>query len=266
MELKRIILGAANALVSFIIVISLVIAGSYSLYALWDNNRVYSAAGDVQADMIKLKPKVVAEAEEEGADFSELLEINEDVCAWVTMDNTDIDHPILQGETNLTYINKDVYGNFALAGSIYLDSRNNRDFTDMYSLLYGHYMEQSKMFGDLELYKKKKFFKNNRTGMLILPDRSYKLETFSCLLVEASDDYIFDPTQWRDGNRMELLSYVKEHSVHMDEEIIQELENSEEPIHILSLSTCSTEFTNARTIVLTVMRPFEAAESGGEIE
>ena len=66
-------------------------------------------------------------------------------------------YPVLQGEDNLTYINKDVYGNFALAGSIFLDSNCDRSFQKKYSLLYGHHMAEHKMFGDLDLYEKQKF-------------------------------------------------------------------------------------------------------------
>ena len=132
--MARFILKIANSLLDFIIIISLLLAGTYAGYALWDNNQVYAAASNVQADMIKLKP-ILTENEDEGASFEELLVINKDVCAWVTVDNTNIDFPILQGKTNLTYINRDVYGNFALAGSIFLDSRNDKEFHDIVSLL-----------------------------------------------------------------------------------------------------------------------------------
>lgn len=246
--MSRFFLKAANSLVNLVVILCLFVAGAYAVYALWDNNQIYSAASDVQADMIKIKPVV---AEDGGASFEELLAINPDVCAWVTLDNTEIDYPVLQGSTNLTYINKDVYGNFALAGSIFLDTRNQRDFSDAYSLLYGHHMENSGMFGDLDLYKDKTFFDENTTGTLILPDRVYNLEIFACLLIEAGEDAIFDPTQWQtdiDG----LISYARDNNLHLREEVISKIEQMDAP-QILALSTCSTEFTDARTIILAVM-------------
>lgn len=173
----RWVLKAADSFVNLIVILCLSVAGIYAAYALWDNSRIYTAANDVQADMIKMKPDV---EEDGGASFEELLAINSDVCAWVMLDNTNIDYPVLQGSTNLTYINQDVYGNFALAGSIFLDTRNKSDFSDAYSLLYGHHMENSGMFGDLDLYKEQAFFDDNITGMLILPDRAYNLEIFAC--------------------------------------------------------------------------------------
>ncbi len=264
MEISRIALRAANSVFNFLVILLLLLAGSYSAFALWDNERIYSAAGDVQADMLKLKPTVNAETQEDtGADFSQLLAVNEDVCAWLTMDNTEIDYPVLQGNDNYAYLNTDVYGDFALAGSIFLDSRCSRDFTDTYSLIYGHHMAEHKMFGDLDLYKDEAFFDENRTGTLILPDGAYDLEVLSCLLVGASDDYIFDPTAWQDDNISSLLTYVKENALYYHEDVMERLESAEEPYQLLSLSTCASEFTDARTIVLTVMTPYPSVELGG---
>ena len=242
-------------MVNLIVILCLCTAGIYAAYALWDNDRIYSAASDVQADMIKIKPAV---AEDGRASFEELLAINPDVCAWVTLDNTKIDYPVLQGSTNLTYINRDVYGSFALAGSIFLDTRSSRDFSDAYSLLYGHHMENGGMFGDLDLYKDQTFFNENSTGMLILPDRAYNLEIFACLLIDAGEDAIFDPEQQQtdiDG----LLSYARKNNLHLRREAINKLERLDTP-QVLALSTCSTEFTDARTIILAVMEPYQAAD------
>lgn len=266
MLFHRFVLRTANSIFNLVVILLLVIGGSYSAFALWDNERVYAAAGDVQADMIKLKPEIVITEEDEGADFSELLAVNEDVVGWVTMDNTNVDFAILHGKTNFDYINTDVYGNFALAGSIFLDSRNKGDFTETYNLLYGHNMADNQMFGDLELYKEAEFFEENRTGMLILPDSAYNLEVIACMLVRASDDYIFEPTTWKDYNIKNLLYYIKNNSLHYHEELLDELIAAKEPFRILSLSTCSYEYTDARTIVLTKMIPFGSDELGGQEE
>ncbi len=246
--MPRLILKAANSVINLFVVLCLCVAGLYAAYALWDNNQIYSSAINVMDDMKKLKP---VDNEEGKASFEELLAINPDVCAWVTLDNTNIDYPVLRGETNLTYINTDVYGNFSLSGSIFLDSRNNKDFSDSYSLLYGHHMEKSAMFGDLDLYKDKSFFEENSTGSLILPDRSYKLEIFACLLVKAGESSIFNPDRWQtdiDG----LIKYAKANSLYLREETTDKLEQSDSQ-KVIAFSTCSTEFTDARTIVLAVM-------------
>lgn len=260
MEFHRTVLRAANSLFNLVVILLLLAAGSYSAFALWDNQRIYAAAGDVQADMMKLKPEVITTEEDSGADFSELLAVNPDVCGWITLDNTNVDYPVLQGETNFTYINTDVYGNFALAGSIFLDTRCSKEFTDPYSLIYGHHMADSKMFGDLDLYKDETFFQENTTGSLVLPGKAYQLEIIACLLVPASEDHIFEPTTWQDSNISRLLEFVENNALNLHDEIMRELKAAEDPFKILALSTCSYEYTDARTIVLTWMKPFSSEE------
>ena len=249
MQMARTTLKFLNALVSLSVIVVIFLLASYSVYALWDNNQVYSAAEDVQADMLKLKPTI--DPEKNSASFEELLAINKDVCAWVTLDNTAIDYPVLQGENILSYINTDVYGNFALAGSIFLDTSNDKTFHDAYSLIYGHHMANHKMFGDLDLYEEEDFFNQNTTGTLILPDRSYKLEIFACLLVKSSEEAIFKPERWLDDIDG-LLTFAGDHAMYLHQETIGLLQSDANP-QVLGLSTCSSEFTDARTVILARM-------------
>lgn len=255
--MSKAFLRLANGLVSLVVAVALITAGGYAAYCLWDDGQIYAAAEDVQAELLHLKPQVepAEDGESGGPSFDELLAINPDVRAWVTMDNTKIDHPVLQGETNLDYINTDVYGDFALAGSIFLDARNAPDFTDPYSLLYGHHMANSGMFGDLDLYKDPEFFAENQTGTLILPDGACALEVFACMLVSASEDRIFTPSTWDTGVEG-LLDYAEAEAVNCRPEAIEQLRarlSAGEDVRVLALSTCSYEFTDARTIVLTAM-------------
>ena len=99
MDASRIFLKTANSLLSAVIVLFLVVAGAYSAYALWDNMQVYAAVDDIQSQLLKYKP---TPGEDNGPTFEELRAINPDVCAWITLDGTKIDYPVLQGEDNLT--------------------------------------------------------------------------------------------------------------------------------------------------------------------
>ena len=152
--------------------------------------------GDVQERLLQVKPTETAVGEKNRPGFTELQAINPDVCAWLSLDNTGIDYPVLQGTSNYSYINTDVYGNFALAGSIFLDSRNDAGYNDLYSLLYGHNMSQHRMFSDVNLYKDEAFFKENKLGLMLLPDGYHILESISVILTHASDSGLFNPENW----------------------------------------------------------------------
>ncbi|MBO4377642.1 MAG: class B sortase [Clostridia bacterium] len=191
-----------------------------------------------------------------GAPFEELKAINPDVNGWLTMPGTAIDYPLVQGETNNSYINTDVYGEFALAGSIFLDSRNDDYYTDPYSLLYGHNMSKHRMFSDVNLYKDEAFFNENTTGELYLSDRLHNLTTLSCIVTNAGDSLIMNPVTWRKLDVTKYVESVQTNAIYVNEEgveALQKLIDSGEQPHILALSTCSNEFTDARTVLLTLI-------------
>lgn len=92
----------------------------------------------------------------------DLSDINKDYRGWIDIDGTNIDYPVLQAKDNSYYLKKDINKNYLPSGSIFLDYRNNR-FEDSNTVIYGHYMRNNTMFGELKKFKDKKFFdKNNK--------------------------------------------------------------------------------------------------------
>ena len=159
----------------------------------------------------------------------------------MTLDDTGVDYPVVQGRDNLTYVNTDVYGKFSLAGTIFLDSRCASDFSDAYGLLYGHHMVSGQMFGDLENYQDAAFLREHTAGALLLPDRACRLEVLGCLLLPASERRIFAPEEQRDTAA--LLDWAADTALCWREE-------ARRPEQVLALTTCSSAFTDARTVVL----------------
>ena len=144
------------------------------------------------------------------------------------MPGTAIDYPVLQGATNMSYINTDVYGEFAMAGSIYLDSRNDREYKDIYSLLYWHNMSKHRMFSDVNLYKDEEFFKENHLGMLLMEDGGHILRSLSCILTSAGNSGIFNPENWDNSTNEQKISMVLEDAVQVDQETLDMLKNCTE--------------------------------------
>ena len=154
----RLIRKASGVLDYFILLISLA-ALFIGMYAFWDTNQVMSIADSEEYAMYK--PDSTSKLS-----FNELQQLNPDVCAWLEVYGTEIDYPVVQGKDNSEYLNKTVLGTFSTAGSIFLDNRNTRDFSDAKNILYGHYMAERKMFGDLELFQDEKFFQTHKYGLL----------------------------------------------------------------------------------------------------
>ncbi len=100
----------------------------------------------------KTKESIVAsdgDAEEIVINWDELEQY--DVVGWLKFDEN-IDYPILQGETNDTYLRNAMDRTPNIAGSIFLSSKNMPDFTDKNSIVYGHNMRNGTMFGTIRNY------------------------------------------------------------------------------------------------------------------
>ena len=201
------------------------------LYAMIDAYMVYEGAND--SGILKFKP--------ETGNTEILRELSEDAVAWLTVDDTKIDYPIMQGKNNREYLNKDPYGNFSLSGSIFLDSRNDKNFSDEYSMIYGHHMEYGAMFGSLDEYADKVFFNSHRTGTLtVTKGNKYKITFFASCKAQANEKVIFDPPE---SDNQSLLAYLDKYAlVYYPQEVDT---NSK----IIALSTCQSAENNERIIV-----------------
>lgn len=238
----------------FNVVVAILLLGGalFAGYSLWDNQQVYAKASDVMNNLLSMRPQ---EGGDNGPTFDELRAINPDVCAWITLEGTQIDYPVVQGEDDLEYLNKDVYGDFALSGSIFLSSLCSNDFSDAYSLIYGHHMANDLMFGDLDFYKDESFFGQHNTGVLMTPDTTYGLQIFAVMTVNASDDTIFSPTSWK-YDCSGVVSYAASNADLLNQDVVDEIGASGENERIVSLATCSSDSTEARTVVLARIVPY----------
>lgn len=155
-------------------------------YCMYDNYWVYSHTLD--DSILKYKPTA------EGYD-PDKSPITEDMVAWLTIDDTNIDYPVMQADDNVKYLNTDPYGGYSLSGSIFLDSENSPDFTDDYSLIYGHHMEYGKMFGALDDFLDEGYLWSHSHGELIIGrdgHKTYELTVFAAMRASAKDEAIFN--------------------------------------------------------------------------
>ena len=202
---------------------------------MYDSFMVYTHATD--KNLLKFKPK------KEETIKSAAGELSEDLAAWLTVDGTPIDFPVMQGRNNSEYLNKDPYGRYSLSGSVFLDSRNSRDFSDPYSLIYGHHMDGGAMFGALDSYLKKGYLENHRTGALVTQDGMHEIEFFAVTDAPGTEPAVFDPTL-EEGP----AGYVKEHAMYYTDGILKEGDR------IIALSTCKYPDAVDRTIVFGVLK------------
>lgn len=245
------LLKATNWLCNRILLLTVISLMAFSAFSIWDNNQVFSEAENVQSDLLSLKP----EAENLSEGFEELRKIDGNICAWLTVDNTAIDYPVVQGESNLSYLNKDVYGNFSLAGSIYMDSRNHNNLKDRYTLVYGHHMDNHLMFGDLDLFKDEEFFNLNPGAQILLSEEKHDFKLLAVMEIPDSTEEVFEPAKWSDGFSR-FGSFIENNALNFSEEQMERLLLKPYNVQIVALVTCSDGATGNRTVVF-LMREVE---------
>ena len=219
-------------IILFICLIFLLIGG----YTCYDSYQLFYHSQD--KSLLKYKPKILADGTIE-ADSGLVLS---DLVAWITIDDTNIDYPVMQGTNNTVYLNLDPYGEYSLSGSIFLDSRNAPDFSDYYNLVYGHHMENGYMFGALDKFENQSYFNSHRSGTLIITGGGNKgrvcdINLFAVINVNANTDF-FQPGE----------SEITFEDIQENAEIFYEPDDRTN--NVLALSTCQSNETIGRLIIL----------------
>lgn len=185
-------------------------------------------------------------------DFRELREVNDQVVAWIRIENTCIDYPVVQDQdSNEKYLHLDFEGNESVYGTIFLDWDDEPDFSSKNNIIYGHHMRDGSMFKGITYFKDMEYWEEHRIT-LYLPDRKIELTPLACLVTDS--DAVRRKTEFEDDE--EFQEYIKDMTkgataIAMPEEKIERL---------YSFVTCSYEFEDARMFLYCYEKQEETAE------
>lgn len=183
-----------------------------------------------------VKPPIVRQA------FSKLQQINPDIIGWVKIPNTVIDYPVLRGKDNEYYLTHSADREIVRNASIFMDYRNNVKIPDFNTVLYGHNMHDGTMFAYLSEYKRESFFKTHPFVYFDTPYIRGIWQVFSIYVTDTDFDYIrigFKNADERAG----FIDSICKKSIFLNNIKVTPEDR------ILTLSTCSYEFKNARTVI-----------------
>lgn len=241
-----------------VILIVLILIFSVSLFLLvriswqyWSANNSYEK---VQAKYNQVKPVPILTPEEgrtefpmnddiPQVDFVPLKEENDEVIAWIRVDGTEINYPVVQGNDNEFYLSHLYNKKYNISGSIFGDYRNGISFDSDNLVLYGHNMRNGSMFGSLKKYKDPTYLETNKYIWLITPKATYQYEVFAAYEFDSlKDQYIFNFSS--DESFQMYLDNVKQRTV-----LSSSLEVTTDD-HILTLSTCTEDVSVKRFVVV----------------
>ena len=87
---------------------------------------------------------------------------NPDCVAWLAVEGTVIDYPVMyRPQDKNYYLKRDFYGEWSANGSLFVAEHCDPDACDNL-IIYGHHMNSGKMFAALEDYKSETFYQEHK--------------------------------------------------------------------------------------------------------
>ncbi|MBR2151810.1 MAG: competence/damage-inducible protein A [Clostridia bacterium] len=194
--------------------------------------------------------------------FTQLSKINPEVVGWLKIPGIKTDNPIVKSQTDTAtsykYLYKDFYGKHSSYGTLFakFDNLFNGELSPN-TTIYGHHMKDGQMFGELKKYRDLEFYKQHPTVEFtpIYSDKVVKWKVFAVMLVDTVDTpghgKVYDYSRTNFGSDNEFLAFVDE--AYQRSIIDMPVRDITPEDKILSLSTCSYEFKNARLVVMARM-------------
>lgn len=193
----------------------------------------------------------------QAVDFEHWQEINPEIYAWITVPGTGIDAPVVQSiADNGYYLDHGSDGQKSSKGAIFSEDYNQKDFSDVHTVLYGKAPEDGTGFAGLHQFGDESFFRSHPTIVITTPeavryyrifaaylyDNRHLLQTYDCENPDIFEQYI---------------KQVKEQK-NLYVQINQEVQ-VEPGDHILTLSTGHSKGAEYRYLVQAVLERTEEA-------
>lgn len=176
-------------------------------------------------------------------DFESLLRISSDIRGWIRLEGTRVDYPVIQSKDNDFYLNRAVNGDWNKVGTPFMDFRNEGDFSDRMTVIYGHYMGDGSMFTDIHNYKSQKFYDEHPYIDLYTPAGSYRILPVAGVFqnVEYWDftfDYDSDEAFLRQIDNWKAVSTFKSETEYDADD------------HFVVLTLCTYDVENSRFLLI----------------
>ena len=189
--------------------------------------------------------------------WDELKKINNEIEAWIQIKDTQIDYPVLwhKGDdaSDQYYLNHNYKSEYDSYGCIFLDYRCTNGMDSKNIVLHGHHMNDGSMFGDLMEYGGTEgnldFYKEHPTVVFDTPqgDGMYKIISVYKTNTLSAHGEFFNYMVGDFQNEKDFMNYV--YNVRIRSLINCPVDVNEDD-ELLTLSTCSYEYTNFRTVVV----------------
>lgn len=176
------------------------------------------------------------------ANEEQLKSINSDYKMWIQIENTNINYPVVQSSDNDYYLKHNFRKESNISGTVFVESANDID-NDKNIILYGHNMRNGTMFNNITNYKEESFFNEDNKISIIMNNTLYEYEVFSVYVKNVNEVNLAIGF----ANEDEFINYAYNEA---EESLYKKDVDFSAEDNLITLVTCSYEFTDARTIVV----------------
>ncbi len=194
--------------------------------------------------------------------YAKLYATNNDFVGYLEAKGVNLSLPVVQTNNDDTYLEKNFYGQSTKYGCPFVTYLNNIEPLDLNTVIFGHHMNDKTIFGALDHYKSIDGFKSAPVITFNTLYKNYKWKVIAAFITNAEekDDngYVFQ-------YYFTSLSTQERFSAYLNELAQRSLYDTGVDVlptdKLLTLSTCSHEFEDARFVVVArLVRPGESAE------
>lgn len=204
----------------------------------WDKEELLKAETESKPEGTPEEPSFAINPKLEG-----LSEENPDTAGWIEIPGTNIDYPVVQGESNDYYIDHTFHGEENPAGAIFMEAANTKDFSDLVTFIYGHRMRDGSMFGNLKYYTEKRYWEEHPKIFISTQERELEYEIFSAHRAEVGTSTY---TLFFEANEA-YESYLQREKELSWYDTGVEVDRNDQ---VLILVTCTADQENERIVVL----------------
>ena len=196
-------------------------------------------------------PLAGVDVPEKAIDWEGLAAENPDIYAWIYIPNTNVDYPILQHPTEQSYyLDHNIDHSEGYPGCIYTHLRNNKNWSDPNTIIYGHNMRSGTMFASLHYYEDGEFFNNNPYVYIYTPDQGTLVYEIFAVRTGGDED-ILGTYDFTDEETFRSYIYTLLNSRDMSGHIRNDVP-VETTDHMITLSTCTGD-SSTRLLVEAVL-------------
>lgn len=217
-------------LIQIVLIAVIIFSGIKIIEWIKSNKKNKDIMSEIKENVV-INNEMDSNNEEYKIDFAKLKQKNYDAIAWIKVNGTDIDFPVVKGTDNSYYLTHNFDKEKNKAGWVFADYRNKFDGTDKNIIIYGHNMKNGSMFASLKDVIKEEWYnnENNKYIALITENENCKYQVFSVYQIETEEYYL----QTNISNFKEFVEKIKGRSKKDFNVDIKETDS------ILTLSTCA---------------------------